>query len=112
LYQQLCWAKHGNPVLTSQYAAAQQGDLTEVLPSQHVSAKAGHFARFAMLHSIRAVYDVVTFFAEHHLAGAQSAGVCRFLANNPARIDELGGRDGLIATMHRDGSISSPAAEL
>ena len=112
LYQQLCLAKHGNPVLAAQYAAVEREDsIIEVLPSPHFSAKIAHFARYALLHSSRAVYDAVMFFGEHHLVGLQHQKVANLITQIPTRINELGQRDGLVGLMRPDGTVAEPGSD-
>jgi hypothetical protein len=107
LYQQLCLAKHGNPLLAAQYAAIERADhLVEVLPSPHYSERIAHYARFALLHSVRATHDALTFFGEHHLADVPNVEVVKQSNQILARVQEIGRRDRLLEVIRPDGIIA------
>jgi len=96
IYMQLCWGKHGNPILQREYGVIDRGDVAEVQQQPYFSDRTVKYGRYAMLHAARAVGAAVVVFTQVHLEGAAPLGLVNHLAMIGPELNRIGVRDGLM----------------
>ena len=96
IYGQLCWGKHGNPILQTEYGVIDKGAVAEVQQLPYYSTRTVAYARYALLHSARAVGAALVVFTTLHLIPKAPQTLMDHLMAIGPSLNKLGTRDGLM----------------
>lgn len=67
-YRQLCWAKHGNPILQKWHGLRSEGNEIGVFNGPDTSEQSVKVASYALEHATHLAYLALTSFTDNHLA--------------------------------------------
>jgi len=96
IYRQLCWAKHGNPVLQRQYGAVQLEEVVEIQQIPYYSERTLSFVRYALLHASRAIGATMIVFTQTHLESVVDHAFLERLSSIGPDLNRIGVRDALL----------------
>ena len=96
VYSELCWAKHGNPVLQRHYGTTVEGDQSVVQQVPYVDQKTIWICRHAVIHAVRVLRWLVLWFYQWHLSEAATVSAQGELAFIVNELDRLGSRDNIL----------------
>lgn len=95
VYSQLCWAKHGNPILQRTYGIEQVEKNVLVHQIPYYSQETVRFCRFAIFHAVRPVASAGLVFALQHLADEDFCVIRKTFNQLGDEFKRLGERDDL-----------------
>jgi hypothetical protein len=95
VYRDLCQAKHGNPMLQRNYGTTEDpdGQLIEQIP--YFSLDTVNLGRFSLLHSVRAVYALLTVLLPKHFLHLLDESILAEFRQIGSEIRRLAEKDGL-----------------
>jgi hypothetical protein len=96
IYTQLCWGKHGNPILQREYGVIDKGLVVEIQQQPYFADRTVKYGRYALLHSSRAVGAALVVFTQLHLETVADARLVNELGAIGPELNRLGTRDGLM----------------
>lgn len=97
IYQQLCLAKHGNPLIQREYGVVETPEAMMVQQLPYYSARTLRFARFAIFHAVRAVGSAAWVFIRLHLSEKRQNELISYLVALGDEYKRIGERDDLYA---------------
>ena len=95
-YGELCWAKHGNPMLQGTYGTIRDGDANLIQAIPYYDPKTVYICRHAAMQSIRLVQWTVWWFEDLFVHAKATEVAAEELRCILVELDRQAARDGLI----------------
>lgn len=95
VYQQLCWAKHANPIIQRHYGIEITPEQLEVQQIPFYSQDTVRYIRYALLHAAHAVVTAIHIFVKAHLSDVDVGHVRDSIKEFWSACTRIGHRDEL-----------------